>query len=348
MLTEGGSAGVQDMRWTGLLCFGLVAVLEMQAPTAAAERFQSRPLPFDAAKARVERVIQASTPTGGKIIGGTPVRAGQYPFQVSLLLAETPPGNEANGHFCGGSLIADRWVLTAAHCVVSQDDPKSTQPPENIDIYAGSVNFRGGDRIKVARIVKHERYDADRMENDFALIELARPVRTDRKAGKVRLVDAESDARLTKSGTRATVIGWGTTESGGLSDKLLQVPIAMADSGQCNINIIEARRQRALEVAGNLTDIMRLDPSRRKIVEDFIMTEAGNVITGTMLCAGVPDGGKDSCQGDSGGPLIVRDGNNGWVQVGVVSWGDGCGLAGLYGVYSRLSTAREWMRETMK
>lgn len=337
------------MRKTGLFCCGLIAVLAtLPLAVAAAERFQPRQLPFDAARARVERVKQAATATGGKIIGGTPVRPGQYPFQVSLILAETPAGNEANGHFCGGSLIADRWVLTAAHCVVSQEDPKSAQPPGNIDIYAGSVNFRGGDRVRVARIVKHENYNADRMENDFALIELARPVRNDRKAAKVRLVDAASEARLTKSGTKATVIGWGTTESGNLSDKLLQVPIAMADSGQCNANIISARRQRALEVAGGLTEIMRLDAARRQVVEDFVMNEAGTVITGTMLCAGVPEGGKDSCQGDSGGPLVVRDGNNGWVQVGVVSWGDGCGLAGLFGVYSRLSTARDWMRETMK
>lgn len=314
----------------------------------AAEKFQPRQLPFDAAKARVERVKQAMTASSGKIIGGAPVQPGQFPFQVSLVLGETPPGNEANGHFCGGSLIGDRWVLTAAHCVVSQDDPRQAQPPSNIDIYAGSTNFKRGDRIKAARIIKHENYHPDRMDNDFALIELQRPVKPDRKAAKVRLVDPASEGKLTASGTKATVIGWGVTDSGDISDKLLQVGISMADSGMCNANIVSARRQRALEVAGGLAEVMRLDEKRRKTVEDFIMNENGTVITETMLCAGVPEGGKDSCQGDSGGPLIVRDGKNGWVQVGVVSWGDGCGLAGLFGVYSRLASARSWIEGNMK
>lgn len=326
----------------------MVLALLAGAPVLAAERTVARQLPLDAARARLERAVQAQGQTSGKIIGGVPAQAGQYPFQVSLVLAETPPGNEAQGHFCGGSLIGERWVLTASHCVVSQEDSNRAQAPGAIDIYAGSTNFRKGDRIKAKRIIKHEGYNPTRMDNDYALIELERPVMRGVKVSKVRLSDSALESRIAAPGAKATVIGWGTTEKGDLSDKLLQVPIAMADAGVCNSNIIAARRANALQVAEGLNDVVRMDKTHWKTIEDIILTDKGTVITDTMLCAGMPEGGKDSCQGDSGGPLIVRDGNKDWVQVGVVSWGDGCGQAGLFGVYSRVSAARKWIAENMK
>jgi len=66
---------------------------------------------------------------------------------------------------------------------------------------------------------------------------------------------------------------------------------------------------------------------------------SGEIVEDVMLCAGIPGGGKDSCQGDSGGPIIDTSG----VQVGIVSWGYGCGRPEFSGVYSRISGAIDWI-----
>jgi trypsin len=73
-----------------------------------------------------------------------------------------------------------------------------------------------------------------------------------------------------------------------------------------------------------------------------------NDITERMLCAGYPQGGKDSCQGDSGGPLVMKDDQNNTVLIGVVSWGEGCARPKKYGVYSKVSAAQTWISQTIQ
>ena len=66
-------------------------------------------------------------------------------------------------------------------------------------------------------------------------------------------------------------------------------------------------------------------------------------ITDRMICAGDADGSGDSCQGDSGGPMTAKLPNGQERLIGVVSWGEGCGVKNKYGVYSRLSVVRDWI-----
>ncbi len=63
-----------------------------------------------------------------------------------------------------------------------------------------------------------------------------------------------------------------------------------------------------------------------------------NLVKSDSICAGYSQGGTDTCQGDSGGPMFRRDAGNAWIQVGIVSWGDGCARPNKYGIYTEVST----------
>lgn len=105
--------------------------------------------------------------------------------------------------------------------------------------------------------------------------------------------------------------GWGTTKEGGnISDKLMKVTVPFQTEAACK----------------------KAYP---------------NQITSSMLCAGLPKGGKDSCQGDSGGPLIKGTGAN-TTLVGVVSWGEGCAQPKKFGVYGKVAAGLEWVEATAK
>lgn len=70
-------------------------------------------------------------------------------------------------------------------------------------------------------------------------------------------------------------------------------------------------------------------------------------LTNNMFCAGTPEGGKDACQGDSGSPFTLTENKQFWVA-GIVSWGVDCGLAGAYGVYTKVVEYLDWINRTMQ
>lgn len=154
-----------------------------------------------------------------QIIGGQNARLGDYPFIVGLLQR----GNSDNqsAHFCGGSLIAARWVLTAAHCVT--DDASA------LSVLVGTDNLSyGGERITVRRVIRHPQFASSTMDFDVALLELSQGVLSPRVG-----VLEPRDASLAQTGTLATVLGWGKRSEGGGDTERLQaaiVPITSAAS----------------------------------------------------------------------------------------------------------------------
>jgi secreted trypsin-like serine protease len=162
----------------------------------------------------------------------------------------------------------------------------------------------------VDRTVVDSRYDPDTEDYDAALVHLTAPV-----AGVAPIAidpSGAGDTSYAQPGRIATVIGYGSIDpedvngNGSIDypDTLQQTSVAIDADSTCN--------------------------------GVFNGTQEPAVQTSLMLCAG-GDGQHDACVGDSGGPLLVPGGAVGWTQIGIVSWGAGCAVRGVPGVYTRLS-----------
>merc|ERR550534_41399 len=242
-----------------------------------------------------------STPTSsqGYIVGGQSATRGSLPWQVSI---------KTYGHFCGGTVINKRWILTAAHCF-------SGSGSHGVKIVAGEHRFNyneGSEQtVKVIRDIVHPRYGRD-MSNDIALLKLEHDLRFDSYTQPACIPEPHNQARDYQSGDEVIVSGWGRLSSGGSSPKTLQmVKVPFISDNTCK---------------------------RYNVY--------GSQIKASMVCAGVLRGGKDSCQGDSGGPLVkMVDGK--WTVLGVVSWGAGCAGYNKPGVYTRVAMFKDWINTTI-
>ncbi|WDE00214.1 serine protease [Thalassomonas actiniarum] len=230
-----------------------------------------------------------------RIVGGEESVPHSRPYQVSLQSTD-------GSHFCGGSLIGDDLVLTAAHCMEGVD---GNNPELQVRVGAHSLTDGSGQVIQVATTYTNQEYPD--LSKDVAVLKLAEKV-TDSNAAALTLADDAFFTANMAAGKDMLVSGWGTLSSGGeMPDKLMEVTVPYVTNEICN---------QATAYDGQVQD--------------------------TEMCAGLAEGGKDSCQGDSGGPLVVDTGN-GMVQVGVVSWGEGCAAEGKYGVYANVASLKTWI-----
>jgi secreted trypsin-like serine protease len=276
-----------------------------------------------------------------RVFGGVEAAPGAWPFQVALLTTEMldeTVDTQFDAQFCGGSLIAPQWVLTAAHCI---SDGESTVPAESVTVLIGATSLEEGTRIQAAEIIAHPDYDIMTLDNDVGLIRLSQPA--DQPA--IRLAGKDVNEGM------ATVIGWGRMENGYFPMNLMQTEIGLEPNAACNTGLKAIYKTDLANILWQISPRFRLRDEHINAAAEAIAANMGDPLTDNMICAGTTSGIRDACNGDSGGPLFVT-GPNGPEQIGVVSWGDGpldsevaCGHENAYGVYTRLSRYTAWIGE---
>ncbi|KAJ8667871.1 hypothetical protein QAD02_009534 [Eretmocerus hayati] len=153
----------------------------------------------------------------GRIVGGYPTTIDRHPYQVSL--------RYKGRHRCGGAIISDEWIITAAHCVKGVVD-------SYLKVKAGSTLVNGRGQVsRVRRVFIHDNYSSRSSDFDIAIIRLERRLLFNRRVSPINLPEPDD---IFSSGDRVLVTGWGATESSGpSSDQLRAVEVPLVSSHQC-------------------------------------------------------------------------------------------------------------------
>ncbi|KAG9511007.1 Mite allergen Der p 3 [Fragariocoptes setiger] len=253
-----------------------------------------------------------------RIVGGSKTEPGEFPFQVRLNIK-----SRRGSGICGGVILDDRHILTAAHCMTACMSTMATTvtiETDGVQATLGDHSIRASDGeldIDIESIRPHEKYDACNYysnDNDIAILETKSPIKykfTSDGYGSINRPCMPKSGTIYREGEPVIVSGWGVAREGSntLSNILRFVQVPVVGISKCQDTY-------------------------------------GSRVTSDHVCAGYQAGGKDSCQGDSGGPL-VRIMDNRYELVGIVSFGYGCGQPGAPGVYTKVASYIDWIQSSL-
>ncbi len=225
-------------------------------------------------------IPSGSGPSISNILGGVQIDIEDAPYQVSM---------EVNGnHICGGSIISDRWVLTAAHCIVMGGATNG-----NTTIHAGSTdqtNNSNGQVIQAQTLYVHPNYNSSTQENDIALIYLSQPLHFNHSIVPIEYANScNTTTSDVSSGNNAFLTGWGIT---------------------CNACPGATNLQGVLMPIISQTNAMALNQA-------YNSNYTANISNNMLPLYNI---GTGAGPGDSGGPAVID--NNGYnINIGASSWG---------------------------
>ncbi|CAG9787309.1 unnamed protein product [Diatraea saccharalis] len=232
-----------------------------------------------------------------RIIGGVETAVNEFPWIARL--------SYFNKFYCGGMLINDRYILTAAHCV------------KGFMWFMIKVNLGEHERCnKTVRPVT--RFVSEMVSNDFTFVTFKHDIALLKMNERVIITDEVKPICLphtdecTFTGVKAIAIGWGSvSEERNHSCRLMEVEVPVLSNEACKSTNYDS-----------------------KMIADSM-----------LCAGYPKKGGKDACQGDSGGPLCAERKDKQYELLGVVSWGVGCGRPGYPGVYTRVTKYLKWIKD---
>lgn len=192
------------------------------------------------------------------MFGGAASVHGEWPWQVTL--------HTTQGHLCGGSIIGNQWILTAAHCFSGIETPKTLR------VYGGIVNQSEINEdttfFRVQEMIIHDQYTSAESGFDIALLKLE-PAMNYTDFQRPICLPSKGDRNVVH--TECWVTGWGYTKSRDEVQSTLQkAKVPLVSNEECQTRYRKHK------------------------------------ITNKVICAGYKEGGKDTCKGDSGGPLSCK------------------------------------------
>lgn len=203
----------------------------------------------------------ASRDIDSQVVKGTPSVLGARPYQVGVL--------KVGGQGCGGTILSQEWILTAAHCIIGDGSDYS--------IRAGSLDRSSGGQVVDAKkvIINPDYRKGGSLHNrDAALIQLARPLEFNKNVSAAAIPTQEIEKRSAGPGTTQVISGWGwhTSMKKEASEKLLEAPLKVMNQSVC-------------------------------------VEKMGRSVSDLMICGEANSVGQNGCHGDSGGPFASQVNN---------------------------------------
>jgi len=241
-----------------------------------------------------------------RVTGGEDADSHEWPWAAAI--AYNVPEPE---YLCGGALIHEQYVMTAAHCVLEKN---GTLNSNLAHVFLGHADFNDpcGAEVKIESATPHPDYSSKLSINDIALLKLVRPVEM---GPTINTLCLPSPDEKMEDIEKPYVVGWGYTD--------------VADGGEH-------------EVSPNILQELEL-----RVVPTNNCTEVYGEILQSQICAEGLSFGQDSCNGDSGGPVMSLNSDFQYVARGVVSFGGARCDNAFPGVYTRVSSYIGWIHSVI-